>query len=103
MNLICIAGFTEVTLSYYTSTQQTIANLLRLPIVTEIRDMQRIYIKTAVRALVAEFQSSLQSSIDSIQTIKLILFLIFFLMVVVNYVVFWWPIADNLTEDIWRT
>lgn len=24
-------------------------------------------------------------------------------MIFIMYLVFWWPIAENLTEDIWRT
>lgn len=24
-------------------------------------------------------------------------------MIFLMYLVFWWPIADNLTEDTWRT
>ncbi|KAL4453179.1 hypothetical protein ABPG74_015410 [Tetrahymena malaccensis] len=96
-------GFTEIPLGINNSTLNSIINLLRLPVAQEIRDMQRNYIKFSVRYLVQSFQSSLQNNLDTIQTIKFILFLIFIAMIFLMYLVFWWPIADSLTEDIWRT
>ncbi|EGR29851.1 PAS domain S-box family protein [Ichthyophthirius multifiliis] len=78
-------------------------NLLAIPLANEIRDMQNIYIKSALRRLVYKFQLSIDESINTLSTVKFVLFITFLFMVFIIYFLFWWPIADKLTEDIWKT
>ncbi|CAD8104910.1 unnamed protein product [Paramecium sonneborni] len=69
----------------------------------EINQMQDIYIRSIFEQLLITFNESLQKDLDTNTTTTVTIFIVFLVLLVFVYLLFWWPIANKINNEIRRT
>ncbi|CAD8108800.1 unnamed protein product [Paramecium sonneborni] len=78
-------------------------NLMKLSKMQEVKQMQRIYFKTAIRYLGDSFIEGSQVKQNSYLSQKLGLFITFMIIILLIYLLYWIPFHRHLNRDIWKT
>ncbi|CAD8188241.1 unnamed protein product [Paramecium pentaurelia] len=78
-------------------------NLMKLSKMQEVKQMQRIYFKTAIRYLGDSFIEGSQVKQNTYLSQKLGLFITFMIIIILIYLLYWIPFHRHLNRDIWKT
>lgn len=65
--------------------------------------MQDIYIRSIFDELIKVFNSSMQKDIDTNTTTTVTIFIVFLVACVLIYLLFWWPIANKINNEVHHT